>query len=68
MCLYGVVEEEKRSVLRNIALQSFLDCPNGVLVSQKGFGCSWFPLNGRGILVFSFSLSSLFPVAPVVHN
>jgi len=46
--------------LRIIALQSFLDRPNGVLMSQEGFGCCWFPLNGRGILLFSFPLFSLF--------
>lgn len=39
-----------------IALQSFLDRPNGVLMSQEGFGCCRFPLNRRGIFL-SLSLS-----------
>ena len=60
--LYGGVEvEEGGGVLRIIALQSFLDRPDGVLMSQEGFGCCWFPLNGRGILLSSFSL-------PLLHN
>ena len=56
VCLYGGV-----CVFRIIALQSFLDRPSGALMSQEGFGCCWFPLNGRGISLFSFSPFSLFP-------
>lgn len=56
----GVLRKKRGGVLRIIALQSFLDRPNGVLMSLEGFGCCWFPLTGRGILLFSFSLFSLF--------
>lgn len=51
-----------RGVFRIIALQSFLDRPSGVLMSQEGFGCCWFPLNGRGILLFL--IHSLLSVPP----
>lgn len=54
-----------RGVFRIIALQSFLDRPSGVLMSQEGFGCCWFPLNGRGILLFLIhSLLSVPPPPP----
>lgn len=59
MFLWGVLEG---GVLRIIALQSFLDHPSGVLMSQKGFGCCWFPLNRRGIvLFFILSVPRLYP-------
>lgn len=49
MCVYGAMV---RGLLRIIALQSFLDAPSGVLMSQEGFGCCLFPLNVRGITLF----------------
>lgn len=57
VCSYGGVLEG--CVLRIIALQSFLDHPSGVLMSQKGFGCCWFPLNRRGIVLHSLCSSPL---------
>lgn len=45
-----------------IALQSFLDPPSGVLMSQEGFGC--FPLNGRGIALFFIPSVPLPPHPP----
>lgn len=56
--LLGLLEEgeelmERGGVVRIIALQSFLDRPSGALMSQEGFGCSWFPLKtgGNGAMV-----------------
>lgn len=49
-------------LLRIIALQSFLDPPSGVLMSQEGFGCCRFPLNGMGITLFF--IASVTPPPP----
>lgn len=61
--LWEVLEKEGRG-LRIIALQSFQDRPSGVLMSQEGFGCCWFPLNGRGIVLF-FPFSLLLASLPL---
>lgn len=59
MCVYGATV---RGLLRIIALQSFLDPPSGVLMSQEGCGCCLFPLNVRGItLLFIPSVPRLPP-------
>lgn len=51
-------------VLRIIALQSFLDPPSGVLMSQEGFGCCRFPLNGGGITLFFIASAPRPPLPP----
>lgn len=62
MCVYGATV---RGLLRIIALQSFLDPPSGVLMSQEGFGCCLFPLNVRGITLFFIpSVPRLSPTPP----
>lgn len=50
-------------MLRIIALQSFLVSPSGDLMSQEGFGCRRFPLNGRGVVRFFFFFNPLFTLS-----
>lgn len=61
MCVYGATV---RGLLRIIALQSFLDPPNGVLMSQEGFECCLLPLNVRGITLFFIPSVPRLPPSP----
>lgn len=63
MCVYGATV---RGLLRIIALQSFLDPPNGVLMSQEGFECCLLPLNVRGITLFF--IPSVPRLPPPLHS